>query len=176
MKISSESIVNGIIQDKYGKRGQVFKNKLGEVKKEFNHGCMPTNSIPIKIEEAPKNTVSYCIFIEDKDAIPVCGFSWIHWAVANLTKNEIKDNESINAKDFLQGVNSWYGAVYGFEKENAIGYGGMTPPDRSHKYHINVYAIDTILDLKDGFFVNDLFKAMEGHVIEKVVISGIYNN
>ena len=82
----------------------------------------PINSIPIKIEEAPQNTVSYCIFIEDKDSIPVCGFSLIHWVVANLTKNEIKDNESINAKDFLQGVNSWYGPVYGFEKEKAIGY------------------------------------------------------
>jgi Raf kinase inhibitor-like YbhB/YbcL family protein len=176
MKISSEAILNGVIQDKYGKRGQVFKNKLGEVKKEFEDGCMPINSIPIKIEEAPQNAVSYCIFIEDKDAIPVCGFSWIHWAVANLTKNEIKDNESINAKDFLQGVNSWYGEVGGFEKANAIGYGGMTPPDRAHEYNINVYAIDTILDLKDGFFVNDLLKAMEGHVIEKTVISGIYDN
>jgi len=176
MKITSSAIVNDVIQDKYGKRGQVFKNKHGEIKQEFDHGYMPTNSMPINIEDAPKNTVSYCIFIEDKDAIPVCGFSWIHWAVANLTKNEIKENESINAEDFLQGVNSWYGAVYGFNKENAIGYGGMTPPDKTHKYHINVYALDTKLDLQDGFFVNELFKAMDGHIIEQETISATYDN
>ena len=58
MKITSSAIVNGVIQDKYGKRGQVFKNKLGEIKQEFDHGYMPTNSIPIRIEAAPENTVS----------------------------------------------------------------------------------------------------------------------
>ena len=176
MKITSSAIVDGVIRDKYGKRGQAFKNKVGEIKQEFDHGYMPINSIPIKIEAAPENTVSYCIFIEDRDAIPVCGFSWIHWAVANLTKNEIKENESIAAMDFIQGVNSWYGAVYGFDRENAIGYGGMTPPDRIHKYHITVYAIDTKLDLQDRFFVNELFKAMDGHIIEQETISATYDN
>jgi len=176
MKITSSAIVNGIIQDKYGKRGQMFKNKYGEIKQEFNDGYMPTNSIPIKIEGTPDNAVSYCIFVEDKDAIPVCGFSWIHWAVANLIKNEIKENESITAEDFLQGVNSWYGVVYGFNKENSIGYGGMTPPDRMHKYHINVYALDIRLELQNGFFVNELFKAMDGHIIAQETISATYDH
>lgn len=176
MKITSAAIVNGVIQDKYGKRGQVFKNKNGELKKEFDHGYMPTNSIPIKIENAPQNTVSYCIFIEDKDAIPVCGFSWIHWAVANLTKNEIEENESIGAVDFIQGINSWYGVVYGFNREYAIGYGGMTPPDKTHKYHITVFAVDTKLELENGFFANELFEAMEGHIIDQKTISGIYHD
>lgn len=176
MKITSSAIINGVIQDKYGKRGQVFKNKHDELKREFDHGYMPINSIPIKIEDAPQNTVSYCIFVEDKDAIPVCGFSWIHWAVANLTKNEIKENESIDAVGFIQGVNSWYGAVYGFSREHAIGYGGMTPPDKEHKYHISVFALDTKLELKNGFFVNELFEVMEGHIIDQKTISGIYHN
>jgi len=176
MKITSSAIEDGVIQDRYGKRGQTFKNKVGEIKQEFDNGYMPINSIPIRIEAAPENTVSYCIFIEDKDAIPVCGYSWIHWAVANLTKNEIKENESINAKDFLQGVNSWYGEVYGMSKKHATGYGGMTPPDRTHKYYINVYALDTKLELQDGFFVNELFKAMDGHIIEQETISATYDN
>lgn len=176
MIITSSAIINGIIQDKYGKRGQVFKDKYGKLKQEFNDGDMPTNSIPIKIEEAPKNTVSYCVFIEDKDAIPVCGVSWIHWAIANLTKDEIKENESIAAKDFIQGINSWYGAVYGFQREHAVGYGGMTPPDKRHKYHITVFALDTKLNLKNGFFVNELFEAMEGHIIEQETIGAIYYN
>lgn len=176
MRITSSAIINGVIQDKYGKRGETFKNKYGEIKQEFNDGYMPTKSIPMKIENAPENTVSYCIFIEDKDAIPVCGFSWIHWAVANLTTNEIKENESISAVNFIQGVNSWYGAVYGFDKKHAIGYGGMTPPDKKHKYHINVYALDTELELKNGFFVNELFQAMDSHIIELSTIIGTYYN
>ncbi|WP_035283747.1 MULTISPECIES: YbhB/YbcL family Raf kinase inhibitor-like protein [unclassified Clostridium] len=177
MKITSSAIVNGIIQDKYGKRGQEFKNKQGEMKQQFDEdACMPVRSIPIKIEEAPNNTVSYCIFIEDKDAIPVCGFSWIHWSVANLTRNVIEENESVVAKDFIQGVNSWYGAAGGFDREIAIGYGGMTPPDKPHKYHISVYALDTTLELQNGFFVNELFTAMEGHVIDVETVSATYFN
>ena len=53
MRITSSAIVNGVIQDNYGKRGQVFKNKYGEIKQEFDHGYMPTNSIPIRIVDAP---------------------------------------------------------------------------------------------------------------------------
>jgi Raf kinase inhibitor-like YbhB/YbcL family protein len=176
MRITSLAIVNGIIQDRYGKRGCEFRNKNGEIKDEFHDGYMPTRSIPIQISEAPENTISFCIFIEDKDAIPVCGFPWIHWAVANLTRNEIEENESINAKGFIQGMNSWGGAIYNFDKEAAIGYGGMTPPDKEHIYHINVYAVDTKLEIQNGFFVNELFKAMEGHVLEVETISAIYFN
>ena len=97
MTVTSSGIVNGVIEDKYGKRGT-----------EFNENGIPTYSLPLKIENAPEGTVSYALLLEDKDAFPVSGgFSWVHWTAANITKTELKENESQTAKDFVQGVNSW---------------------------------------------------------------------
>ena len=56
MKLSSQGIVNGVIHDRYGKRGPM------------NEYEMPTVSLPLKIEDAPANTVSYALVLEDKDA------------------------------------------------------------------------------------------------------------
>ena len=78
MKLSSQGIVNGVILDHYGKRGPM------------NEYEMPTVSLPLKIEDAPANTVSYALVLEDKDAYPVTkGFVWIHWLAANIIRNEL---------------------------------------------------------------------------------------
>ena len=58
MIVTSTGIINGIIQDQYGGRG-----------KYFNENGVPTFSLPIKIEDAPKNTVSFAIVLEDKDCL-----------------------------------------------------------------------------------------------------------
>lgn len=165
MKVTSAGIKNGIIQDKYGKRGS-----------QFNEARIPTYSLPIKIEDSPKGTVSYALILEDKDAVPVCGFSWIHWLAANITKTEIEENESILKKDFVQGVNSWCGVAANVEKEYAIGYGGMTPPNAPHTYELHVFALDDKLILQEGFYMNELYKAMEGHILDETVLKGFYDN
>ncbi len=97
MKVTSTGIVNGIIEDKYGKFGT-----------QFNENGMPTYSLPLSIAEAPNGTVSYALVLEDKDAFPVSGgFSWIHWTAANIAKTDILENESQTTVDFVQGLNSW---------------------------------------------------------------------
>ena len=52
----------------------------------------------------------------------------------------------------------------------------MAPPDAPHIYELRVYALDTVLDLKPGFYMNEMFRQMEGHVLEEVVIKGEYKN
>ncbi len=167
MKITSKGIVNGIIEDKYGKRGS-----------ECNVNGMPTYSLPIKIEQAPANTKSFAIVLEDKDAIPVSGgFSWIHWAAANIQRNEIAENESQSATDFVQGINSWISAQGGNQAvELSTFYGGMCPPNAPHLYELHVFALDTILDLENGFYVNELYHAMRGHILEQDVLYGTYHH
>ncbi len=167
MKVTSQAIKNGIIEDKFGKKGT-----------QFNEHGMPTYSIPISIIDAPKNTVSFAIVLEDKDAYPVTkGFSWIHWLVANLLRHELKENESISATDFVQGCNSW-ASVQGGSQSIALSsyYGGMAPPDAPHIYEIHVYALDTLLDLKAGFMLNNLYKQMDGHILDSYTLKGSYDN
>lgn len=167
MSVTSTGITNGIIDDKYGKRS-IYINKNG----------MPTYSLPLKIDNSPKGTKSYAIVLEDKDAFPVSGgFSWIHWTAANITKTEIFENESQTSKDFIQGINSWTSLQGGSQsKELSSFYGGMAPPNAPHIYEIHVYALDTILDLKNGFLYNDLYRKMDGHILETYTLKGTYNN
>ena len=166
MKVTSSAIVNGVFEDKYGKRGEL--NALG----------MPTYSIPVKIEDAPAGTKSYARVLDDKDAFPVSGgFVWVHWVAANIQRDELQENESQTAKDFVQGVNSWLSIQGGSHPaESCSYYGGMAPPDAPHIYELRVYALDTVLDLKPGFYMNEMFRQMEGHVLEEVVIKGEYKN
>ncbi|NOW82699.1 hypothetical protein B0H39_000580 [Clostridium beijerinckii] len=167
MIATSAGIINGIIQDQYGSRGE-----------HFNENGVPTFSLTLKIANAPVNTASFAIVLEDKDAYPVTGgFAWIHWLAANITRSELKDNESQTADDFIQGTNSWT-SLQGNQqsKELSCYYGGMTPPDKAHVYEFHVFALDKLLNLKKGFLLNELYHEMDGHILERYTLKGIYKN
>lgn len=161
MKIISEAMNGGIIPDKYGKRG--------DAKDSFGNPCL---SVPFRIEDAPAGTVSYALVLDDIDSVPVCGFVWIHWIAANIKETDIFEGASKDA-DFVQGVNSCFGSN---GRENSIGYIGMAPPNAPHIYTLKVYALDTELDLEEGFFYNELMHAMEGHVLAVAEAPGTYDN
>ena len=118
------------------------------------------------------------MLFRSKDAFPVSGgFSWVHWTAANITKTEVLENESQTATDFVQGLNSWTSMQGGGQsKELSRFYGGMAPPDATHVYELHVYALDTMLDLEDGFLMNDMYKKMDGHVLTSYTLKGSYQN
>lgn len=166
MFITSKGIIDGKIQDRFGGRGS-----------EFHENGVPSCSLPFRIEEAPKGTVSFAIVLEDKDAQPVTGgFTWIHWLAANITRRELNEDESRTAVDFVQGSNSWTSMQDNSQSKKFFClYGGMTPPDRAHEYELHVFALDRLLILEQGFFLNELYREMRGHVLEESVLYGIYN-
>ena len=136
MIVTSTGIIDGVIQDQYGGRGT-----------QFNENGVPTFSLPLKIEEAPERTVSFAVVLEDKDAYPVTGgFAWIHWLAANITRQELKEND-----------------------------GGMTPPNQAHTYELHVFALDCLLDLETGFYLNELYHKMERHILAQHTLKGIYD-
>ena len=164
MKVTSSAIKNGAFEDKYGKRGT-----------QFSPNGMPTYSIPFEISDAPKGTKSFAVVLEDKDAITASGFVWIHWLIANLERRSVSENESKDATDYVQGANSWASALGNFDILEASAYGGMAPPNCLHRYELIVYALDTKLDLKQGFRFNDLHFAMQGHILDQAVVIGTYD-
>ena len=167
MNVTSSGIIGGVIGSQYGGHGT-----------QFNENGIPTYSLPFTVENAPQKTVSLAIVLEDKDAYPVTGgFAWIHWLAANITRFEIKENESQTADDFVQGRNSWT-SIQGNEQSAELSsyYGGMTPPDKPHIYELHVYALDKMLDLEPGFLLNELYHQMDGHILEQSTLKGIYEN
>lgn len=167
MIVTSTGVVNGIIDAKYGKYGE-----------QFNENGVPTYSLPFEIKDAPSETVSYAIVLEDRDAYPVSGgFAWIHWTAANIVRTSIKENESQTAADFVQGVNSWISVQGGGQsKELSSFYGGMAPPDAPHLYELHVFALDTRLELENGFLMNQLYRKMDRHILAQYTLKATYNN
>lgn len=173
MKITSNSLKDGIFIDDCGKYSS-HKRADGRV----------TFSPHLKIEEAPEETKSFALFMEDRDAIPVCGFSWIHWVACNIETQELVADASQHAADsyvrgesepFTQGANSWISPLAGsMDRIAASTFGGMAPPDKDHRYEFYVFALDTRLDLQQGFYANELFSAMDGHILTVGSLSGIY--
>lgn len=164
MKIHTSAIENGIFHDRFGKRGS-----------DFTPSGMPSRSIPFEITDAPENTVSFAVVLDDKDAITASGFVWIHWLIADLTRTSIAENESQTAQDYTQGANSWASVLGNFSVEEASAYGGMAPPNCLHRYDLTVYALDCQLNLPKGFRFNDLHYAMQGHILATATVTGTYD-
>ncbi|MEG0071388.1 MAG: YbhB/YbcL family Raf kinase inhibitor-like protein [Raoultibacter sp.] len=167
MNVTSSGIVDGYYLDKYGSRGT-----------QVNENGVPDYSIPFTITDAPESTVSFAIVLEDKDAYPISGgFVWIHWLAANITRPELLENESKKATDFVQGANSWTSIQGGQQSvELSSFYGGMCPPDAPHLYELHVFALDTLLDVKNGFLLNELHRKMEGHILDQCTLKGLYRH
>ncbi len=161
MKIISSAMNGGQIPEKYGKYSDIL-----------NDCDIPVLSVPFTVEDAPEGTVSYALVLDDVDAVPVCGFVWIHWIAADIMDSVVPEGASQNA-EFPQGINSLVGSL---GREKSVGYGGMAPPDAPHTYALHVYALDCKLGLSDGFYYNELVHAMKGHILAEACAEGIYNN
>lgn len=168
MKIYSKNIVNEYFEDQIGHHGnQLLQN------------IKPSRSFHLAWDDLPAGTKSLALVFLDHDAIPVCGFSWIHWVVANIDPNlgELPENASLDM-DLLEGVTSWFSDIlpdaWKLDKEDATGFGGCAPPDQVHRYNIEVYALDTKLNLQRGFYLSDLLKSMDNHILAKETIYGLY--
>lgn len=53
-------------------------------------------------------------------------------------------------------------------------YSGMTPPDKDHVYELHIFALDCMLELENGFWLNELYQKMEGHILATDVCKGVY--
>ncbi len=168
LNVTSAGIRGGIIQDRFGRRGE-----------EVVDG-MPTRSLPFSVSGAPDGTASYALTLLDYDAIGAVGFLWIHWLAANIRQPGLPENASVELRgEFAQGVNSWGAPLLGagaFEPAAASCYGGMAPPDSPHRYVLTVYAMDQMLNLRDGFRYHEFLEGISGHILAAGVLVGIYDN
>ena len=48
----------------------------------------------------------------------------------------------------------------------------MAPPNCLHRYELIVYALDTRLDLQQGFRFNELHFAMQNHILASASVMG----
>lgn len=121
--------------------------------------------------EPVKNAKSYVLLLEDPDAANVKPF--VHWVAYNipaqtqaLAEGLPTDPKLLKPAGMLQGRNS----------RGSVGYFGPRPPvgDPPHHYHFQLFALDTVLDLKPGATRDEVLEAAKGHVIGGGEVVGTY--
>lgn len=115
---------------------------------------------PLLISGVPNEAKSLALIMDDPDAP---GGIWDHWVIFNLssTTDNIKEGEESAG---MNGLNSF----------GKTGYGGPCPPSGTHHYIFRLYALDSKLSIKEGSTKLEVLKAMEGHIVERAELVGLY--
>jgi len=123
--------------------------------------CSGTDvSPPLSFSNEPENTQSFALIVDDPDAPGGTFDHWIAWNISAGTHNLPE-----GAKVPNQGTNGFRDQRY---------RGPCPPPGRPHRYYFKLYALDTVLDLRDGISKKDLEKAMEAHILGKAELMGTF--
>ena len=115
---------------------------------------------PLTIEGTPKEAKSLALVIDDPDA-PSGTFD--HWVVWNIPPSTNKIAE--NSVPGTEGLNSG----------RQVGFTAPCPPSGTHRYFFKVYALDAELSLSVKSTKRDLEKAMQGHILAKGELIGLYS-
>lgn len=123
-------------------------------------------SPPLVFSNIPDSTKTLALIMEDPDVPERIRKDqlWIHWVVYNLPPDlsGLKENQKVPG--FL-----------GLNTSGKAAYMGPCPPDREHRYFFTLYALDKNLDLPKGVSKKELLQAMEGHILAKAQLIGLYN-
>jgi Raf kinase inhibitor-like YbhB/YbcL family protein len=124
----------------------------------------PNPSPALAWKDAPAATKSFVLILHDPDAPLAGGFT--HWVLFDVPATTTSLAENFQAGSVGVSGNS------GFRR---AGYGGPCPPTGSHHYHFMLSALDVAtLGLPAGATKADVEKAMEGHVVGKTELVGLY--
>jgi len=114
MQLSSTSIVDGKIRQEHACRSNGGKDV----------------SVQLSVKDIPSEAKYLTIVMDDPDAVPVAGKTWVHW---NLFNVPVSGDLNIRAGVPPEGDK---GRATGGSK----GYEGMCPPNGIHTYRFAVFA------------------------------------
>ncbi|MGC9605728.1 MAG: YbhB/YbcL family Raf kinase inhibitor-like protein [Minisyncoccia bacterium] len=134
-----------------------------------NNGRLPAiytcdgrgTSPPLTISGVPTGTQSLTLVLHDPDAPSTLGFD--HWVAFNIDPA----TTAISEGQVPVGTS-------GKNDNGGLGYFGPCPPLGTHHYIFMVYAVDGMLPLSEGASKADVFKAMQGHVLDQARLVGMY--
>lgn len=137
----------------------------------IKHTCEAEDISPELIwKNTPEGTKSLVLIVDDPDAPDPQKpqMTYVHWVLYNIPANTDHLKEGIKSanlpKGTLEGVNDW----------SNTGYGGPCPPIGAHRYFHKLYALNDVLPDLNLPTKDQLLAAMNGKIIAKTEIIGIY--
>jgi para-nitrobenzyl esterase len=112
----------------------------------------------------PAGTRSYAVIMQDTDAV-VRGGPILHWTMFNIAGTKLDAGMTTPPA----------GATYGpnIRGANQPYMGPRTPAGPKHRYHLQVFALDTTLPADAGATYDSLIAAMKDHVLASGQLIGL---
>jgi Raf kinase inhibitor-like YbhB/YbcL family protein len=138
---------------------------------QYTCGVSDPGSPELQWSDAPQGTVSFALIFHDTDAAPGKGAMDVtHWILWNIPADAVQLAAGLPPGASPDGIQ---------QGKNIRGVSGYLPPcppagARPHHYVFELYALDAKLDPPAGANRDDLLKAMDGHVIGKASLVGIF--
>ncbi|MDO8522457.1 MAG: YbhB/YbcL family Raf kinase inhibitor-like protein [bacterium] len=123
---------------------------------------------PLVFSGVPEGAKSLALIMDDPDVPKALHADGVydHWILFNIP---------ISTTGIPEGASA---GVAGANGSGKSAYTGPCPPPQyepsEHRYIFALYAIDTILSLKEGAIKQEVLKAMEGHIIQQAQLVGKY--
>ena len=114
----------------------------------------------LAIKNVPPKTKSLALTVSDPDAPEGV---WSHWVIYNIPPNTDEIIENSNP------------GTEGLSDFGKYTFGGPCPSDdKLHHYIFRLYALDTILNINEGPSLNEVERAVNGHILTKTELVGTY--
>jgi para-nitrobenzyl esterase len=115
----------------------------------------------------PAGTMSYAIIMQDTDGRSRDGLPFLHWTMGNVPASITKLDAAMTAPP--------QGSAYGqnYRGANQPYLGPRTPAGPKHRYHIQVFALDTTLPADAFATYAAMTAAMKDHVLASGEVVGL---
>ncbi|MBI3771959.1 MAG: YbhB/YbcL family Raf kinase inhibitor-like protein [Gammaproteobacteria bacterium] len=126
-------------------------------------------SPPLVWSEIPPQTKSLVLIVDDPDAPDPAAprRTWVHWVLYDIPP--ASSGLAEGAADRLPP-----GIREGMNDFHSTGYSGPSPPIGKHRYFFKLYALDKTLGIIANANKASIEKAMQGHILMKCELVGLY--
>ena len=145
----------------------------GAIPEKYTCAVKPPGGSPqIEWSGAPAGTMTFALIFHDGDVHPDKSFDDVtHWIAWNIPSTSTGLPAGVaGTADLPDGTHQ------GPNIARQTGYmGPCPPPGLPHHYTLEVYALDTKLDLPATAGRDDLEKALSGHILASGVYNGVFH-
>jgi para-nitrobenzyl esterase len=128
-----------------------------------------SNTFPgLEWTKGPKGTQSYALIMQDTDGV-MRGAPILHWTLYNIPASVTK--LPVGMKPNENPAGSSYGPNYQGSAKPYLG--PRTPPGNKHHYHLQILALDTVIQADSQITYDAMAAAMKGHVLATGEVVGL---